>query len=363
MCGIIGSFDARPKASVNQEIVDQYEEQHSRGTKGFGIAAWEPGRAVELLRSCEPVKFMFDLHKKDWPMMLVHHRQPTSSENWLDQTHPILVSHDSLEHDYLVVHNGIIRNDDELKAKHEALDFTYVTAHDEIYANGTRTEKWNDSECFAIEVSRYIENHITELDVDGSVAFIAVAVDKKTRVAKEVHFGRNTNPLKMAADGRRIFLSSEGKGDEIKADTLYSFKPEGKMKLHQKPLKFKAEEKSSWHGWTYPKPVAKTVDHEDSRDNHWWEDEKDKDPDMPGLLFAHPELDEYADRLQGETENFLDDLDDPMCLPYANVDTYLLNMRTIMEEAKQQMSEKYALPYEPTTASLPEPVGDPGCPA
>jgi len=46
-------------------------------------------------------------------MIIAHHRYPTSTKNLINQTHPIQVSNELLEHDYLVIHNGVITNDAE----------------------------------------------------------------------------------------------------------------------------------------------------------------------------------------------------------------------------------------------------------
>lgn len=239
MCGIIGSFHTKKDAvPANGWAIDQYEDQHSRGEKGFGIIGWKVGGKVEVLRATESAKFMYDLHSKPWQMMIVHHRWPTSTPNKLDQTHPLFVSHGSLKFDYLVVHNGVIRNEDKLRKTHvDELGFTYRT---EII--GDKTLKFNDSESFAIEVARFVERQSEEIGTEGSAAFIAVQLEKTGKNAGKpimLYFGRNEgNPLCMGKSRGKLHLSSEGEGDLIKPFILYSCAPSGEMDLKQRPMTF-----------------------------------------------------------------------------------------------------------------------------
>jgi hypothetical protein len=286
-------------------------------------------------------------------MMLVHHRQPTASLNSLDQTHPILVANDCLEHDYLVVHNGVLHNDDELKKKHEGLGFEYLTAYDEIQYSGTVIPKFNDSECVAIETARYIENHVTEADIDGSCAFVALQIDKKTQKVLRVFFGRNDrNPLNLDQEGTTLCLSSEGKGDNIKPDILYSFEPKGKMTLEERPLLFtkKVEEKKSWHGWE--KKDTKTVTPTDTAyqsTSQFLEDEDWGKYQGPADTFIGNYRNDYLETaeedIHKEVEDFLGLLDWPESVVYADVESTVKAIRAYLEDAKSKISEKYALEY------------------
>jgi len=240
MCGIIAAFNNDGK-EVNQWVIDTYEEQCDRGQKGFGIVTIDENKMSKVLRATEPVKMMCDLHFNPSSMILMHHRTPTSTENYLDQTHPIKVSDGSLKYDYLVAHNGMISNDDELKEEHEKLGFVYSTEYS--LTNGYK--KFNDSESLAIEVARFIEEQTKEVGAKGSTAFVALQVSKdkenKGKVEK-VFFGRNdsyVSPLNMSASKTKIRVSSEVEGDEVKPFILYSFAPNSKkMKLTKREIKF-----------------------------------------------------------------------------------------------------------------------------
>lgn len=237
MCGIVAAFHTGKGAKpVNEWALKTFEDQHSRGVQGFGIVGWKPGQKPCVLRSCESAKFMFDIHAKTFPMMLLHHRAPTSTPNKMDQTHPIFVSHASLAFDYLVIHNGVIYNDKELYKEHADLGFAYTT---EIVVDKEKNiVKINDSESIAIELARFIENQTTKIGARGSAALVALQIDKRTGKPTKIFFCRNTNPLKMGKSRNKLHLSSEGEGALIEPNTLYSFVPTGEMDLDKRAVSF-----------------------------------------------------------------------------------------------------------------------------
>ena len=238
MCGIIAAFNK--EGEVNDWVVNQYEEQFSRGQRGFGSAFIAKDKTVKILRACEPVKALIDLYMNKCEAIVMHHRYPTSTENYLEQTHPLKVSDGSLKYDYLVVHNGVISNEDLLKKTHEDLGFVYTTAYETVGG----TSKFNDSESLAIEVARFIEEQTDEVGVQGSAAFVAVQIGKdgknKDKVTR-IFFGKNEgSPLNLSASNKKIRISSEGEGESIKPFTLYSFDPSGKYEFEKRKMKFKA---------------------------------------------------------------------------------------------------------------------------
>lgn len=252
MCGIIAGFHTGKGATpVNQWAIDQYEDQHSRGSQGFGIIGFKEGGAIKVLRSTEPAKFMFDLHSQNFPMMMVHHRMPTSTANKIKQTHPILVDNGSLAHAYLIIHNGVIRNANELFSQHvNELGFSYQTAEETLKPNIYR---FNDSEALAIEVARFIEKQTEKIGAKGSAAFIALQIDRKTQKPLKVFFGRNdSNPLKMGKSRGKMHLSSEGEGELIQPFFLYSCPLKGEMPLTKTALEFIEDPKPaySWENKT-----------------------------------------------------------------------------------------------------------------
>ena len=247
MCGIIAAFNTEPKKkteSANEFVINQYQEQFDRGTKGFGIVRISQKGIVDVDRACEPTKFLMDLYLKKSKMIIAHHRTPTSTDNKLDQTHPIFVSNDLLENDYLVVHNGIISNTTELHKKHLELGFLYTTEYEDS-SSYTRyqwkKEKWNDSESLAIELALFIEKKVTAIGIDNNAAFIVLQMDKKTHKAKQVFFGRNGfgSCLNMSKTKGRLRISSEGEGEEVETNKLFSFKTSDQsMYLTKKDIEF-----------------------------------------------------------------------------------------------------------------------------
>lgn len=158
-------------------------------------------------------------------MIIMHHRTPTSSNNKLSQTHPLIIDNENLKYKYAFVHNGMISNADDVKKAHEQLGFEYLTAYKQEWTNATPDIKFNDSESLAIELARFIEKQTDTLATMGSVAFIGIQINRKTNKVIKVFFGRNTSPLNLSATRGKIRLSSESKGNPILENTLYSFEP------------------------------------------------------------------------------------------------------------------------------------------
>jgi predicted glutamine amidotransferase len=222
MCGIIGAFniEKNSKEPVNEYIVEQYQDQKSRGSDGFGVIFIQENGSYEVKRATESTKCLLDIYNNPASMIIMHHRIPTSSRNKMLQTHPMAVEDGSLKHKYLIIHNGIIKNATELKAKHEELGFVYTT----VAKKTEYLEEFNDSESLAIEIARKIEGQITDIDAIGSASFIGLQIDKKKDKVIKAFFGRNDgNPLNMSRTRGKIRISSEGEGDEVKENTLYSF--------------------------------------------------------------------------------------------------------------------------------------------
>ena len=203
MCGLIGVVQRAPGATTSAQFAaDQLERQISRGRQGFGIVGIGRDKTVTIVRATSAERVYAELAQFYHPIVLVHHRAPTSTPNKHNQTHPIVVSNTELKYDWLVMHNGIISNDDELHGKHLKLGYIYTTEgkHTESsragYNYAYQTQGFNDSEAFAIELARYLENKETRLEIGGSAAFIAVQVDKKTHLARTIAIGTNgRNPM------------------------------------------------------------------------------------------------------------------------------------------------------------------------
>jgi len=226
MCGIIAGFNiGTNKEPVNDFIINQMQDQINRGKEGFGLIFIDDKNKVKVERSTELTKTLVDLHFNKSKIIIAHHRQPTSSANKLSQTHPIEINNKSLKYKYLFIHNGIVSNADERKEKHEKLGFEYTTERSfKRWKTDTEFEKeFNDSESLAIDTVRFIEGKTDEIKSSGSLAFIAVQIEKKTDKANKIYYGRTKNPLNLSKTRDKIRLSSEGEGSEIKEKQLYSF--------------------------------------------------------------------------------------------------------------------------------------------
>ena len=160
------------------------------------------GRILSLLR-----------REKQESEVLFHHRFPTSTANVRTGCHPYSTK-DYFENNYVVVHNGVLRNEAELKTAHNKLGIQYVS----VQENG----RFNDSEALAFDIARYLEGEKDKIDAKGSIAFIAIKRDKAGK-PMTLFFGRNSgNPLKMKKTKFSLTLSSEGEGEMIEPNTLYS---------------------------------------------------------------------------------------------------------------------------------------------
>ena len=345
MCGIILGIDRTEKApKVNDWIIDQYEEQFSRGTKGFGIIDISPDNKVKVVRATEPVKFMLDIRDNPSQAMIIHHRTPTSTDNKLRQTHPMVVDNGSLKYKYLVVHNGVIYNEDEVKLSHEALGFCYTTDHE---------DKFNDSETLAIELARYIEEQSGTIMARGSMAFIAVQVNKKTNKAVQIFFGRKTNPLNLAKMRGKIYLSSEGKGEPIAEEILYSFKLDKEMKFKKRKLVIAefvptpTPVTTSSKGYK-PKPynTFKSLGYNDIRRDCYTGFERDEDgreADASDSMEIYDKIEEKADRISELADEYRDAVWN-LTAEDVDVDAYISAMAKEMKEMKSQAEMMFFSP-------------------
>lgn len=278
MCGIIFAKSLNGK-KVNRLVVEQFQDQISRGTEGFGVIRQEINEKTglpELVvdRATEETKFLFDLHPgiNGSEMILAHHRTPTSTENATHQTHPIYVTHDLLKYDYYIAHNGVIYNDKERQKFHmeffrnltdkylietvlewkdeaarinELLRFKLVPDEwfdtdgnimmdkvDETklwdcetlgyyYQTMMTDGKFNDSEALAVDLALYGEELIEKIEATGNAAFMGFKMEKGTNRPLSFFFGRNAgNPLNFARNQFTIQVSSEGIGNLIAANTI-----------------------------------------------------------------------------------------------------------------------------------------------
>ena len=224
MCGIIWikRKDGKPAQKM---ALKRYKKQQSRGQSGFGYIALEKNKIVSYNRSETEEAIKTLVEKEIASEILFHHRFPTSTPNFAMSAHPIKVSNDLLKHDYYVIHNGVIYGDSELKKNHEKLGFKYNTelvktwkSFDKVVCEETC---WNDSESLAIELALDLDKDGKGVEVDGSVAFIALQTAKNSSKTLKMFFGRNDgSPLKINSDKHFLSITSEGGGEIVKTHTL-----------------------------------------------------------------------------------------------------------------------------------------------
>jgi glucosamine 6-phosphate synthetase-like amidotransferase/phosphosugar isomerase protein len=133
MCGIIGGISKKNRR-IGKKLLEKYEIQKSRGREGFGYCALDNG-LVRVERFEQEDLFKSKMKHEQSPFVIAHHRFPTSTINVVECTHPIHVSHEELDYDYYVVHNGVLRNEDELKKKHEGYSTPYKYTTELVYSS------------------------------------------------------------------------------------------------------------------------------------------------------------------------------------------------------------------------------------
>ena len=232
MCGLIGHLGKSKEVTQKRArtyIMDQFQDQIGRGTKGFGLITIGEDGHTEVLRATSEVKATLDVYMSRATHLLFHHRQPTSTENTMDQTHPMEVEHEELSWIWNVMHNGTIRNAELLKKEHEKLGYVYLTETESEYSAGYKYKKFNDSEALAIEIARFIEGKGINgekpvIHCEGGFAFIAVATDKMMKV-KAVYIASNGyGNLSLADNGKAWYFASEEKaGAKIPTDEIITF--------------------------------------------------------------------------------------------------------------------------------------------
>lgn len=160
------------------------------------------GRILSLLRRDKATEILF------------HHRFPTSTSNVRNACHPFSTK-DYYDHNYVLVHNGVLYNDDELAEKHLSEGISYVSMQND--------GRFNDSEALTHDVAQFIEGKVTKITAAGTIAFICVQRDSKGK-KKALYFGRNNgNPLKMKFTKHSLTLSSEGDGEDVPVNRLHRY--------------------------------------------------------------------------------------------------------------------------------------------
>lgn len=209
MCGIVyaESFDGSP---VNNGIMQVFDKQRHRGTEGFGLYDGQEGNMVHATKEDKILKWLV---RYDSNMVLFHHRNPSSTINVKRAAHPFSTKDFFGDTEYILVHNGHIHNSYELADVHDEMGIPYHSVLD----NGT----FNDSEALLWDLALVLEGQKTDLEAEGAIAFICLK--KVNGVLEKMYFGRNSNPLRIVRDEHRFELHSEGEGEMIEDNVLYTY--------------------------------------------------------------------------------------------------------------------------------------------
>lgn len=260
MCGIAYVYTAKGRAS--KLAFQRYIQQKKRGSEGYGAVCVSHRIVNKVYRSEQEEGIKSILGNKS-DMILFHHRRPTSTPNFEECTHPIFVSNELLEYDYYVTHNGVISNALELKTRFNKLGFNYLTEVEEVYKTRnnktytTKIIKFNDSESLAIDLAIAIEEGKKSLDSKGTIAFVAMQVNKESKVVENIFYGRNLNsPLVVQKKDGNIIIASEGEGDIVAMHTLFCFDTSTKIITSTKL--------DVGTNYSVPSPIEYTRNHSDT---------------------------------------------------------------------------------------------------
>jgi predicted glutamine amidotransferase len=341
MCGLIGAV-SKDGHFVNEEVHNQFQDQSSRGTRGFGAAMLDKENDKEIIkvrRATDEVSTLLDLKLFDSKLILFHHRMPTSSDNKIQQTHPILVSNDLMEYDWLIAHNGVIQNSEFLKKSHNELGIHYTTD------NGDHTRNYNDSESLAIELALFLEQKSDGVKARGSAAVIGLQMIKGTREPLCFFFGRNGgNPLHWSENEHILFVCSEGKGMEVKTNEYHFVDLTKKNLPTQKVQIIVPYEYIYTQGRSLPIHNARDdKDDDEARYQAFQEGQAQDDAIIDEFSFTtDPNLVDESEKMYDELEEIVQKFVETICNPdsvdYA--ETYVTELETAMRKQMEKM-EKY----------------------
>lgn len=225
--------------------IKRYLAQSTRGKQGFGYIAVEDGYVKSVERFTTEDEFLKSLKKEDASELLIHHRAPTSTGNFIDCTHPVVVDDPMFKYKYYLIHNGVLQNELGLKRDHEGKGLEYNTEYTKVttlrFKNGNTTETTTDSggfldsESLAKEFALYIEGHKESIGAIGSIAFMCYQTDQEGKILN-FFYGRNLDreliveqverrkkkkKNRKEQDGEYTVIKSQGNGVPIYANKLF----------------------------------------------------------------------------------------------------------------------------------------------
>ncbi len=327
MCGII-HIKRQTGVCANKSVIKRYQKQKSRGTEGFGFIEMKNGVVIGGKRAEEEKDILKALEESDADEILFHHRTPTSTPNFIESTHPIEVKNKSLKYDYYVVHNGIIYNDVEMRKKHIEEGFIYTTDINKIWETSQNTYSsviFNDSEAVAIDFVKSIEKG-EFMSSRGSIAIIALQVNKKTKKAKALFYAHNTgNPLRIEL-GKDLFGISSESGKELKTNILYKYDYDTEEITEE----YKTIGINSYYGGD--SSVIPEYGHYDPNTGQWIDNK-------PSYNYEEDDYDdESIDEFDYEWDIMLEEIDEEIRQARKNENWDIVNE---LEEEKADLLEKY----------------------
>lgn len=242
MCGIVFKYNFDKKKPVNNDILQQYDKQKGRGQKGFGVF---DGQFMNIVREADEDSILNWLVKKNSNLILFHHRLPTSTINVSKAAHPFSTKDYFGKTQYILVHNGVIRNANELYGEHGKLGIKY--------SSFLRDMTFNDSEALLWDLTLTLEGRQEKMKAQGSMAFILMK--KVNGKLVDMFYGRNTNPLVIRRTPESIELASEGEGVSILPNVLYNFNFKTKT-TSKSEMEFPTFTSQKIAGWNSSKDYA-----------------------------------------------------------------------------------------------------------
>jgi len=210
MCGIICAKNLKDNHPVNNLVKVLYENQKERGQEGFGFVGMSKGQ-IGVYQATSERGIMGYIDKNQYDEVIFHHRLPTSTHNTLRSAHPFVVEIGDKR--YYFVHNGVIQNAEELKGKHAKQSIVYTSVEGQSF---------NDSEALAWDLCLWLSGRQQKVEAKGSVAFVCLAVSRKTNQAERLYFYRNSaTELKIYKDKALFLLASEGNYALLDENQLY----------------------------------------------------------------------------------------------------------------------------------------------
>lgn len=171
------------------------------------------GQHRKMFKSAKEEEIINYLCEHDSDLLMFHHRYPTSTINVAQAAHPLRTRNYFGNTEYIMVHNGIIRNPNALFPRHSDIGIEYQTLLQDL--------TFNDSESLLWDLALTLEGKQKEMRAYGDMAFIMIKlVNGKL---KKMYAGRNLRPLKMYKSHESIAISSEGEGVMLPPDMLTMF--------------------------------------------------------------------------------------------------------------------------------------------